>query len=178
MATERKVIVYIAMSLDGFIAKSNGDLDWLLHYNSTGEDYGYNEFIKNVDTVIMGRKTYDKIVEMGYEYPHGERQYIIWTHDEHPPKQNITFYSGDLKRLILDLKSKPGGAIYVDGGTTVSECMKHHLVDEYIISIIPILLGDGIPLFNAGRPEEQLVLKSSRRFETGLVQLHYINNNL
>ena len=178
MINERKVIVYIAMSLDGFIAQSDGDLAWLLKFNDSGEDYGYNEFIKTVDTVIMGRKTYDKMVEMGYEYPHGERQYIIWTHTESPPKQNVTFYSGDLKRLILDLKSKPGGNIYVDGGKSVSECMKHHLVDEYIISVIPILLGDGIPLFNAGRPEEQLVLKSNKSFETGLVQLHYINNNL
>lgn len=176
MKAERKVIVYIAMSLDGFIARSNGDLDWLLHYNNTGEDYGYNEFIKNVDTVVMGRKTYDKIVEMGYEYPHGERQYIIWTHRELPSKKNLRFYSGDLKSLLVDLKSRPGKNIYIDGGMTVSECMKHHLVDEYIISVIPTLLGDGIRLFNDGRPEEKLMLKSSRSYETGLMQIHYINN--
>ncbi|MEW5797941.1 MAG: dihydrofolate reductase family protein [Bacteroidota bacterium] len=178
MTNERKVIVYIAMSLDGFIAKSDGDLAWLLKFNDAGEDYGYNEFIKTVDTVIMGRKTYDKVVEMGYEYPHGERRYIIWTHDKRPPKQNITFYSGDLKGLILDLKSRPGKNIYIDGGMTVSECMRHHLVDEYIISVIPILLGEGIPLFNAGRQEERLVLRSSKSFEAGLVQLHYINNTV
>ena len=175
MTAVRKVMVYIAMSLDGFIAKKDGNLDWLLHYNSTGEDYGYNEFIKSVDTVVMGRKTYDKVVEMGYEYPHGDKQYIIWTHREQSSKMNLRFYSGDLKDLLVDLKSKPGKNIYIDGGVTVSECMKSHLVDEYIISIIPILLGDGIRLFNDGRPEEKLVLKASKSYETGLTQLHFIN---
>ena len=170
-------MMYLATSLDGYIARKNHDLDWFLKFNTSNEDYGYNDFIKTVDTVIMGRKTYDKVVEMGYEYPHGERQCFIITHNEKPPKKNIVFYTKDVIGLVKGLKSKPGLNIYVDGGMVVNELMKHHLIDEYIISVVPILLGDGIRLFYDYRPETKLKLISTTKFDSGLVQLHYRSDN-
>ena len=177
MTVSRKVILYLAISLDGYIARKDHNLDWLLKFNTSNEDYGYNEFIKTVDTVIMGRKTYDEVVKMGYEYPHGDKQYFIMTHSEKPVKKNLLFYTGDLIDLVTELKNKPGLNIYVDGGMVVNELMKHHLIDEYIISVVPILLGDGIRLFNDGRQEEYLTLKECKRFESGMAQLHYIKSD-
>lgn len=178
MGKKRKIFLYIAMSLDGYIARKNHDLEWLFKFNVPDEDYGYNEFIKNVDTIIMGRTTYDEVVKMGHEYPHGDKEYYILTHRVDASKKNLFFYNGDLRELVLNLKSKQGGDIYVDGSAVINELMKHHLIDEYIISIIPIFLGDGIRLFNDGRPEEQLQLIECEKFKTGLIQLHYkINSN-
>lgn len=172
----RKVILYIAMSLDGYIARRDGDLSWLLTFQSTGEDYGYNEFIDTVDTVIMGRKTYDTVASLGYEYPHPDKQCFIITRSSRPPKKHIVFFHQDLVGLVKNLRREMGKNIYVDGGAgIVNTLMMHRLIDEYIISIIPTMLGEGIRLAIDGRPEEKLVLKQCSRYDSGLVQLHYIH---
>jgi dihydrofolate reductase len=171
---ERKVILYIAMSIDGFIARNDGDIDWLSTVEQTGEDYGYGEFIKTIDTVILGRKTYDKVLTFGIGFPHADKECYVITRSELPSKEKITFYNKDLKQLIVGLKKKKGGNIFVDGGAEiVNELMKQYLIDEYIISIIPILLGSGIRLFNHIRSEQQLHHIETESFETGLVQIHY-----
>lgn len=106
MRLNRKLCIFIAMSLDGYIAKPDGDISFLDDMNKEGEDYGYSAFIETVDTVILGRKTYDKILSMGVESPYGERDVIVLTRN--PPLANgkFTFYSGSLTQLILDLKSR------------------------------------------------------------------------
>ena len=171
---ERKVVLYIAMSLDGYIATKENSIDFLSMVEQQGEDYGYAEFVKTVDTVIIGRKTYDKVLAMGFEYPHADKDVYIVTRTERPAIGNFKFYSGDLAQLVNHLKVQSGKNIYCDGGSEVAnELMKNNLIDELIVSIIPILLGDGIKLFNDGRPEKELSLVSSKQFESGLVQLHY-----
>jgi dihydrofolate reductase len=173
----RKVKLYIAMSLDGFIAKPDGDISFLSQVEQVGEDYGYSAFMKSVDTVILGRKTYEKILSMGIDKPYGEREVFVLTHNPHPGKDKLTFYSGNLPELISSLKSKSGKNIYCDGGAeTVQRLLQEGLIDEFIISIIPILLGDGISLFNKRFQEQKLQLVNSKSFEKGLVQLHYLRN--
>ncbi|ACT94187.1 dihydrofolate reductase family protein [Dyadobacter fermentans] len=170
----RKVFVYIAASLDGYIAKHDDDLTFLSLVEQPGEDYGYAEFIDTIDTVIIGRKTYDKVQAMGIEYLRADKEYHILTRTPRAQEGNVRFHTGDLKTLIEGLKQKGGKHIFVDGGAeVVNQLIRMDLIDEYIVSLIPILLGDGIRLFHDGRPEQNLAFVSSKSFEKGLVQLHY-----
>lgn len=174
MATERKLIVYIAASADGFIAKPNDDLSFLSIVNKEGEDYGYSEFIKTVDTIILGRKTYDWVMAHVPEYAHPDKTTYVVTRTPRQRIGNTHFYTGDLKELVLKLKSEEGKNIFIDGGAEIVHALlQQHLIDELIISIIPILVGDGTRLFKEGRPEQQLKLLSAKQFDTGLIQLHY-----
>jgi dihydrofolate reductase len=177
MMAERRVILYIAISLDGYIAKPGDDLSFLSIVEKEGEDYGYGEFIRTVDTVIMGRKTYDWILAHVKTFPHKDKQTFIITGTPKPSIGNTSFYNGNLKHLVLELKNREGKNIFIDGGSElVHELLKDRLIDEFYISVIPVLLGEGIRLFHDGRPEQKLTLVDSKYFETGLVQLHYISS--
>ena len=172
---ERKVILFIAMSLDGYIATKENSIDFLSMVEQEGEDYGYADFVKSVDTVILGRKTYEKVIEMGYEYPHSDKDVYIMTRTERPAIGRFKFHTGNISRLVQELKAQPGKNIYCDGGSEVAnELMNNNLIDEFVISIIPVLLGDGIKLFKDGRPMHELKLVSTRQFTSGLTQLHYM----
>lgn len=174
MVNDRKVILYIAMSLDGYIAESNDDLTFLSIVEQEGQDYGYADFVETVDAVIVGRRTYEKVISMGYDFPHSDKDAYVLTRTERPAIGNVKFYHDSLRDLISDLKRKPGRNIFVDGGAeTVNELLKDNLIDEFYISIVPILLGDGIPLFKKGRPQQRLKLLETIAFEKGLAQLHY-----
>lgn len=173
---ERKVILYIAASLDGYIAKPNDDISFLSMVEKEGEDYGYGKFMSTVDVVILGRRTYDKVLSMGYEYPF-ERKIVVITRNPKADQGVVSFYSGDLKDLVVKLKSEPGKNIHLDGGAEIiSEMLKLDLIDEFYISIIPVVLGDGISLFKKGIPEMKLKLEGVESFEKGLVQLHYVRS--
>lgn len=170
----RKLILYIATSLDGYIAKPNDDLSFLSIVQKDGEDYGYSEFVSSIDTVILGRKTYDWIMAVVDEFPHMDKISYIITRTERPSIGNINFYNGTLNSLVKKLKSEKGKNIFIDGGAEiVHELLKANLIDEFILSIIPILVGDGIKLFADGRPELKLKLVTLKKFETGLIQMHY-----
>jgi dihydrofolate reductase len=172
--SERKLILYIAASLDGYIATKDDNLDFLRLVEQKGEDYGYAKFIKTVDTVIMGRKTYDKVLSFGIGFPHANKECYILTRTQKPSEENIHFYNRDIVELINQLKSKKGKNIFCDGGAeTVHLLLKNKLIDELIISIVPVLLSNGIRLFNGEQPQQNLHFISSKSFEKGLVQLHY-----
>lgn len=162
------------MSLDGYIASNEGDLSFLSIVEQEDLDYGYSEFIKTVDTVIIGRKTYDKVISMGYDYATSSKDVFVITRTEKPDEGNRKFYSGDLADLVSNLKSVEGKNIYCDGGAEiVNALLSQNLIDEFIISIIPILLGNGIALFKNSLSKQKLTLISSEQFSTGLVQLRY-----
>ncbi|CEN43742.1 conserved hypothetical protein [Capnocytophaga canis] len=174
MVTDRKVILYIASSLDGYIAKPNDGLSFLSIVQQDGEDYGYADFVKSVDTVILGRKTYDWVMTQVPEFPHADKNSFIITRTSRPSVGKTSFYTDNLKDLILRLKSEQGKNIFIDGGAEiVNELLKENLIDEFIISIIPILVGSGTKLFKDGRPEQKLELISTKQFDKGLTQLHY-----
>ena len=172
----RKLSIYIASSLDGFIAKPNDNLDFLKLVEKEGEDYGYADFTATIDTIILGRKTYDWVLrEVGSShYDNGDRDVYVITRSPRPSSGRTTFYAGDLPELVRRLKSGEGKNIYCDGGAEViNSLFRDDLIDELIISVIPVLLGEGTRLFAEGRPEQQLELLGTKSFESGLVQLHY-----
>lgn len=174
MSTSRQVILYIAMSLDGYIADKDDNLDFLSSVEVAGEDYGYAAFTDSVDAVIIGRKTYDKVIAMGYDYPHIDKDVYIITRTARPSIGSFQFYTGSLGDLVSSLKSQAGKHIYCDGGgEIVHELLKAKLIDELIISVIPVLLGEGRLLFQSGREQQALQLISSQAYDSGLVQLHY-----
>jgi dihydrofolate reductase len=172
----RKLSLFIATSLDGYIAKTNDDLSFLKLVEKEGEDYGYSKFMETIDTFIIGRRTYDYVLkEIGpSHYDNGQRDVYVITRNERPQLGRTTFYSGNLTELVKRLKSETGKNIYCDGGAEViDELLRHDLIDEFIISIIPVLLGNGTRLFKDGRPEQTLEFITAKTFETGLTQLHY-----
>lgn len=176
LKTVRTLSLFIAASLDGYIAKPNDDLSFLKLVEKDGEDYGYAEFTANIDTIILGRKTYDWVLgKIGAShYDNGERNVFVITRNERPAVGKTTFYTGDLTELVQQLKRENGKNIYCDGGAEiVNELLKNDLIDEFIISVIPVLVGNGTRLFKDGRPEQQLEFFGAKTFDTGLTQLHY-----
>ncbi|AMS27801.1 dihydrofolate reductase [Bacteroidetes bacterium UKL13-3] len=171
----RKVIVNIAVSLDGYIAHEDGNIDWLSMVEVPGEDYGYATFYDTIDTVVMGRKTYEKLLSFGIPYPHSQKQsYIISKTLSGSKNQSIVFFNGDVKTLVTDLKQLDGKDIFIDGGAQlVQSLLKEKLIDNIVISTIPVLLGGGIRLFNGELPFQKLQLLRTKSFDSGLVQFHY-----
>ena len=169
----RKVVVYIAASLDGFIAAPGDDLSFLNLVQSQDEDYGYSDFMQNVGTVVMGRRTYEWVMKQVPEFPHAHiESYII--SGKGTSAGNLNFYSGNVPGLIQTLQSQPGKNIFVDGGSVlINSLLKAQCIDQVIVSVIPVLLGNGIRLFEAGNPMSLLKLESSKSFPSGLVQLSY-----
>jgi dihydrofolate reductase len=170
----RKVILYIAQSLDGFIAGEDGDISWLSIVETPGEDYGYGDFIKTVDTVIMGRKTYDKVLSFWTGFPHRDRKCYVVSSTRKGRDENAEFYSGKIGELIESLKKEEGGNIFIDGGAeVVRELREENRIDEYVISILPVFIGKGVRLFADTERKADLELLECRRYDSGLVQLKY-----
>ncbi|WP_335965146.1 dihydrofolate reductase family protein [Galbibacter sp. PAP.153] len=172
----RKISLFIATSLDGYIAKPNDDLNFLKLVEKEGEDYGYTQFTDTIDTLIVGRKTYDYVLkEIGpSHYDNGQRDVYVITRTQKPKAGRTTFYTGSLTDLVQQLKAENGKGIYCDGGAEViNELLKNDLIDTFIISVIPVLLGNGTRLFKDGRPEQLLEFITVKAFDTGLTQLHY-----
>jgi dihydrofolate reductase len=169
----RKLILYIAMSLDGYIAKHDGNIDFLSIVERPKEDYGYSDFLESIDTVIWGRKTLDKVLSFGIGVPHKDKKVFIISNSRQGFIEHAE-YKSDLVGLVKELKEQEGKDIYCDGGAEiVFELMKHKLFDRIIVSVIPHLLGDGIKLFKNQEIETDLEFKKSISFPSGLVQLWY-----
>ncbi len=165
------------MSLDGYIAKKDDNIDFLTTVETPGEDYGYASFQKGIDTLIWGRKTYDKILTFGIEFPHKDKKVYVLSRSRTGADENVEYIS-DVQALINNLRSKEGLDIYCDGGSElVYELQKHSMIDRLIVSVIPYLLGNGIRLFREDLPEQKLKLKQSITYPSGLVQLWYEKDN-
>src|SRR6478735_1384055 len=136
----RTLAIFIATSLDGYIAKPNDDLSFLKLVEKEGEDYGYAEFTATVDTIILGRKTYDWVLkEIGAShYDNGDRNVYVITRSERPGVGKTRFYTGNLTELVKQLKNESGKNIYCDGGAEIiNVLLKDDLIDEFIISVVP-----------------------------------------
>ena len=170
----KRIILYIAISLDGFIARKDGSVDWLSPYENGPEDYGYNEFYKKIRTVIMGNTTYKQVLSFG-DFPYKGKDCFVFTKNKDNLKdENVTFISKSAKDFISQLNLREDENVWLVGGASiVDEFLKFDLIDEFIITLIPILLGEGIPLFKGKLNEKRLKLIDVKSFNSGLVQLHY-----
>lgn len=172
----RKVILYIATSLDGYIADSDGGVNWLRGQDELNTDPGsYPEFIKTVDTVILGYKTYNQVVTElspdSWVYS-GMKSYVI-TSKGIENTDEIIFTNENLADLISRLKNKSGKNIWICGGASiVNQLIELDLIDEFHISIIPTILGNGIPLFKESNKSKCLELIGTRTYN-GIVDLQY-----
>lgn len=160
--------VFIATSADGYIARKDGTIDWLERVQ--GPDYGYTAFFGSIDTLVMGRGTYDSV--LGFEdWPYAGKRVIVMTHRPAAPQRGETFTSATPAELLAELAD--ARRIYVDGGNVIRQFLSANLIDDLTLSIVPIVLGDGVRLFAGGEGEHTLALESSQAWPTGLVQLRY-----
>lgn len=168
----KKVILYIAQSLDGCIAGPNGEIDWLPE--TPGEDYGYYDFIKQIDTTLMGAKTYEFVLSVD-DFPYKEMRNIIFTRSKSLPKSEyVEFCDRDIVQYVSTLKEGDGKGIWViGGGQIIAPLLYANLIDEFYIAVCPVVLGHGIPMFLNGEPRVKLDLISAKSYPSGLVMLHY-----
>ena len=173
---KRKVKLFIAMSLDGFIAKLDGSVDWLQGEDESYEGFSsYEKFIKEIDTIIMGNKTYQQIInELSTEnWPYQGLTSYVLTHQKQASKKEIHFINEPLIELLNSLLNKTGKDIWICGGASiVNQMIKLNLIDQYHITIVPIILGQGIPLFNNDNHTQKLRLIDSQNYN-GLVECIY-----
>ncbi len=172
----RKVILFIAMSLDGYIADDAGGVDWLSEQtddNHTSDSY--SEFIENIDTVIMGFRTYHQIVtELSPNtWVYDNLTSYVLTHRTLPSSESIIFTEKSPGVLLSQLKTQPGKDIWICGGSKiVSQCVIADCIDEYYLSIMPTILGSGIPLFQKGLPTRRLKLLETKS-RNGITEVRY-----
>jgi dihydrofolate reductase len=169
----RKIILGVAMSLDGFIEGPNGEYDWCF----TDQDYGMSDFFKRIDAIFMGRKSYEVAKKFDGPSPwSGMKTYVVSNTISKLDDRNAELISGEnLEKDILAIRNSPGKDIWLFGGAMLtSEFMRRNMVDEYWLAVHPIILGSGKPLFQNIESRKKLVLKESKTYDTGLVSLTYI----
>ena len=168
----REIVVFIGISLDGFIAKENDDLQWLEETEGEG-DNGYTDMYQTIDTVIMGKRTYDYIIEHIDTFPYSDKKCYVFSKSQTGKDEHVEFVQGDVVAFTKKLKEQPGAKIWMVGGADILDAfLQEQLVDEWIITITPHLLGSGIPLFKQPRPIENLKLLETKRYGQ-MVQMHY-----
>ena len=170
------IIIYIATSLDGFIAREDGNIDWLMEIpNPDNSDYGFSSFIDGIDGIIMGRNTFETVVSFN-QWPYTKPVFILSNKLNKVPdayKEKATIVKGDIGDIVESLKKDGIERIYVDGGKTIQSFLKRNLIDELIITRVPILLGSGIPLFVEMDFETKLKLVDSEILGDNLVKSTY-----
>ncbi|EMI56844.1 dihydrofolate reductase family protein [Rhodopirellula sallentina] len=179
-----KCSVFIATSLDGFIARSDGSLDWLDQANAMvpeGEDCGYQAFMGSVDVLVMGRKTYEKVRTFG-EWPYGDQRVVVLSRkDISFPEEMpacVSHSSESPETLHKRLSDEGAEKLYIDGGATICRFLNAGLIDEMIITVIPVVIGSGIPLFGLAVEDRWLTHRSTTTYEFGFVQSTYdVNPN-
>jgi dihydrofolate reductase len=167
-----RLSVFIASSLDGYIATHDGSLAWLEEAAGSDEDYGYESFLESVDALAMGRGTYDHIAHLD-PLPFGGRPVFVFTHHPPRPREGVTFWQ-ESPRVALDRWNSIGlGRVYVDGGALISDFLAQGLIDDLVLTKAPILLGNGLPLFHPIPLSTQLRLESVQSWPSGFVNLTY-----
>jgi dihydrofolate reductase len=174
-----RVSAFIATSLDGFIARECGELDWLDAANATvpnGEDCGYADFFSTIDVLVMGRKSFEKVLSFGV-WPYGETKSVVLSHSAvtfpNDLPKSISSSTEEPSALLERLSREGASHIYLDGGVTIQSFLRLGLVDEITITVIPVLLGQGIPLFGPLEQDVSLNLISSKSYDFGFVQTKY-----
>jgi len=174
--TTTQASVFIATSLDGFIARENGDLDWLPVPEAGGEDYGYVAFMKSVDALVMGRNTYEKALSFG-GWPYAKKRVVVLTSrplSPPPAGVKVETMAGEPASIIEQLASSGAPRLYVDGGDTIRRFLNAGAIQRLIVTVIPVLIGRGIPLFGHLGRDIHLTHVATRSWPNGLVQSEYL----
>lgn len=171
----RQVIVHIAASADGYIARPDGDLEWLISRPAPEGFYGMEAFMKSVDTKVLGRKTYEESLRLGEKFDSGSRTIVFSRHA--PPAgtpPGVEFVNEAIGPFVRRLREQPGKDIWLmGGGELIASFLDEQAIDEFVVSVVPVFIGDGIPLIARRHRDVPLDLQSVERFEDGLVQLRY-----
>jgi dihydrofolate reductase len=176
MRHPRKIIVYIATSADGYIARPDGDVAWLDRPRPKG-NYGMSAFVKSIDTILMGYKAYAKGLEMGMKssgFGPKIKNYVFSCHPREAPLPTFEFVNEPVKTFAQRLRAQPGKHIWMmGGGEIIASFLDLGEIDEFRIHVIPILIGEGIPLIQPRHRSIRLKLLSAKSFPDGVVHLHY-----
>ena len=168
-----KLSVFVGTSLDGFIARRNGDYDFLP--TDGGEPHGYDEFIASVDTILIGRNTFEVVLKLP-RWPYGDKRVVVLSHrplDLSKTAGRAEQMSGTAPQVVKQLTASGAQHVYVDGGITVQEFLRAGLIHQITITRVPVLIGDGIPLFGALRHDMKLRHLGTRQYKSGLVTSEY-----
>ena len=172
-----QIKLYIASSLDGYVAREDGSLDWLEgHPNPDKLDYGYHDFVLGIDTVVMGRNTYDEILGFGVDWPYADcTSYIITSDITYQPKTERTIIVNQLDESLITMMKEQSekGVWLVGGGQLITEFLNMEAIDEIQLFIIPIIIGKGIPLFPNGPKESNFDLTEAKAYSNGVAGLFY-----
>ena len=173
-------IVYIATSIDGYIARKDGNIDWLMEIpNPDHSDYGFSAFMERIDGIVMGRKTFDLVVSFG-KWPYSKPVFVLSNSLNSVPdhlKGKAEIVRGNLKLLLDSLYQNGYTNLYIDGGKTIQSFLRQDLIDEIIITRIPIILGSGIPLFENMDSEIRFEHIETEIFNNALVKSRYIRKS-
>jgi len=173
-----KISVFIATSLDGFIARLNGSIDWLISADKqeSTEDYGYQEFYDSIDCLVMGRNSMEKVIDFP-EWPYEDKRVIVLSKTlEEVPAQHVDkfeLYSGSLSELVKQLENDGFKSLYIDGGKTIQSFINNNLITDITITKIPILLGEGLPLFGTIKNDIKLIHIETKSYPNGFVKSTY-----
>lgn len=172
----RKLILYTAMSLDGKIAGPDDDVSWLDEVpNPEGSDYGYVDFIANIDTTIMGNTSYQWVIRQEVPWPYANtKNYVVTGNQSLKDNEQVSFINEDHVEFIKNLKAQPGKDIWLIGGAGVNQlCLEAGLIDELRVFLMPVIVGEGVGLFNPENNREMLELIHSEVFSSGVIELRY-----
>lgn len=173
-----KFSAYIAASVDGYIARLNGKLDWLNDAagQNSSEDYGYQEYLAAIDCIVMGRRSFEKTASFA-KWPYQGKQVIVLSKSlkSVPPdlEGKATLFNGQIELLLVELQNYKIRQVYVDGGLTIQSFVRAEMLDEITITQIPVLLGKGLPLFGEVFKDVKLKLIHSKSYDNGFVQSKY-----
>ena len=173
----RKIVLFTAISIDGFIARKDGDISWLNNpdYALEGEDYGYTGFYRSVDTTLMGNNTYRQIMGFGVPFPYPDKEnYVLTRSESEEPTDEVMFVTGNIADFTRQLKEQEGEDIWLVGGGEVNAFMlENAFIDRLILTVMPVALGSGIPLFEGASQETQWKLAAQETYQNGVIQLIY-----
>jgi dihydrofolate reductase len=174
----RKVILYSALSLDGFIARKDGNIDWL-HDDSMaleGEDYGYGELMDSIDSTLMGANTFRQVISFDMPFPYEDKKNYVFSRKRNWQHPHATIVQEDPVDFVKRLKKEEGKDIWLIGGGQINALLhKHKLIDEYQLTYLPIILGDGIQLLAGAVPTLKLHLREGRTYANGMLFKTYVH---
>ena len=164
--------MFVAATLDGYIADVGGSLDWLHAAAAEGEDFGHDDLMNTVDALAMGRGTYDYIEHLE-PLPFSDRPVYVFTHRDVVARDGVTFWAATPEDAVREWTSRGLRRVYVDGGKLISSFLDAGLIDDITVTVVPLLLGEGTPLFSPSPRVTPLELDSVSGYPSGMAQLRY-----